>query len=256
GDTAVVGASGKSIGGQRGQGAAYVFVRSGASWAQQAELTAADGAAGDLFGFSVLVSGDTAVIGAYSKTVGGHSQQGAAAVFVRSGASGAQQAELPAADGAAGDLFGYSVSVSGETAVVGARSKSVGGNGRQGAAYVFVRSGTSWTQQAEFTAADVADGGSFGKSVSVSGDTAVVGANHSHSAQGAAYVFVRSGPSWAQRADLTAADGAAFDYFGTSVSISGDTAVIEADGHSKGPAYVFVRSGTSWAQQAELTPAD
>ena len=210
-----------------------MFVRSSGVWSQQQELTASDGAANDYFGYSVSVSGDTAVIGAYGKI----SDQGAAYVFVRSSGVWSQQQKLTASDGAASDDFGYSVSVSGDTAVIGAD----GNNSLQGAAYVFVRSSGVWSQQQELTASDGAANDYFGYSVSVSGDTAVIGAYGKNSFQGAAYVFVRSSGVWSQQQELTASDGAANDYFGGSVSVSGDTAVIGASGKNsnQGAAYVF-----------------
>ena len=265
GGTAVVGAYHRTVGSNSQQGAVYVFVQSGTTWTQQAELTSSDGAANDNFGSSVAVSGGTAVIGAYNRGVGGNSSQGAAYVFVQSGTSWSQQAELTASDGEGSDLFGVSVAVSGGTAVVGAYHHRVGSNNNQGAAYVFVQSGTSWSQQAEWTASD-GENSRFGVSVSVSGGTALIGANGqpvgSNSGQGAAYVFVQSGTSWSQQAELTASDGAGGDSFGVSVSLSGGTAVIGAIKHQvgsnsgQGAAYVFVQSGTSWSQQAELTASD
>ena len=247
GDTAVIGAWNKAINSQSGQGAAYVFVRSNGVWTRQQELTAPDGAWEDAFGFSVSVSGDTAVIGAPGKNAG----QGATYVFVRSGGAWTQQQELTASDGAAGDWFGYSVSLSGSTAVIGALAK----HNYQGAAYVFVLSGGVWGQQQELTASDGAAGDEFGYSVAVSGGTAVIGAPGS---RGAAYVFVRSGGVWGQPQKLTASDGAAGDSFGNSVSVSGDTAVIAAyhKNADQGAAYLFVRSGGVWGQQQELTATD
>ncbi len=184
-------------------------------WTQQPELTASDGAMLDEFGWSVAVSGGTAIVGAYGHTVGSNADQGAAYVFVQSGTTWTQQAELTASDGAAGDSFGYSVAVSGGTAVVGAPTHLIGDNVDQGAAYVFVQSGTTWTQQQELTASDGAGGDEFGSSVAVSGGTAVVGAYAhtvgSNADQGAAYVFVQSGTTWTQQQELTASDGAADD---------------------------------------------
>ncbi|MBM3949797.1 MAG: hypothetical protein FJ312_11295, partial [SAR202 cluster bacterium] len=189
GDTAVVGARGENS----AQGSAYVFVRSGATWSQQAKLTASDGAEDDVFGISVAVSGDTAVVGALFDDVGSNDDQGSAYVFVRSGATWSQQAKLTASDGAARDQFGYSVVVSGDTAVVGAGGDDIGSNGDQGSAYVFVRSGATWSQQAKLTASDGATDDEFGRSVAVSGDTAVVGPWSdnvgSNLDQGSAYVF-------------------------------------------------------------------
>ncbi len=245
GTTALVGTYGKN----NFAGAAYVFVRSGSTWSQQAKLTAADGAANDRFGWSVAVSGGTALVGAPDKNSGA----GAAYMFVRSGTSWSQQAELTASDGAASDYFGYAVALNGSTALIGANGK----DGSAGAAYVFVRSGTSWSQQAELTAADGAANDNFGQSVALSGGTALVGAYGNNSNTGAAYVFVRSGTSWSQQAELTAADGAANDNFGQSVALSGTTALVGANGHNNaGAAYVFVRSRASWSQQAELTASD
>jgi hypothetical protein len=248
----------KTVGGNADQGAAYVFVRSGTGWVQQAELVASDGAADDLFGCSVSVSGDTVVIGALGRTVGGNADQGAAYAFLRSGASWAQQAELTASDGAASDHFGDSVSVSGDVTIIGAFTKTVNGHANQGAAYVFVRSGASWSQWTELTALYGAASDYFGDSVSVSGDTAVIGSPsktvNGHAHQGAAYVFIWGAGSFEQ-AELAASDGAAGDHFGCSVSVSGDVAVIGASNKtisgrtSQGAAYVFVRSGASWSQQ-------
>ena len=235
------------------------------TWSQQAELTSSDGAAGDNFGYSVAIDGGTAVVGAYHRTVGSNSQQGAVYVFVQSGTTWTQQAELTSSDGAANDNFGSSVAVSGGTAVIGAYNRGVGSNSGQGAAYVFVQSGTSWSQHAELTASDGAGGDSFGVSVSLSGGTAVIGAiKHqvgSNSGQGAAYVFVQSGTSWSQQAELTASDGVSSDQFGRSVSVSGGTALIGSASHvfggdNPGAAYLFVQNGTSWSQQPELSAPD
>ena len=112
-------------------------MRSGATWSQQAQLTAADGAAGDLFGSAVAVSGDSAVVGATGDDIGATADQGSAYVFARSGTTWSQQAQLTVADGAAGDSFGRSVAVSGNTAVVGAAPDDVLANVDQGSAYVF-----------------------------------------------------------------------------------------------------------------------
>ena len=203
-DTVVVGAVLDDDNGTS-SGSAYVFIRSGTTWTQQAKLTASDGAADDFFGFSVSVSGDTAVVGARFEDDKG-SNSGSAYVFVRSGTTWTQQAKLTASDGAADDNFGDSVSVSGDTVVVGAS----GDDGNKGSAYVFVRSGTTWSQQAKLTASDGAVGDIFGISISVSGDTTVVGAafdGDNGDFSGSAYVFIRSGTAWTQQAKLTASDG-------------------------------------------------
>ena len=263
GDTAVIGSLGDDddVNGVD-SGSAYVFTRSGTSWSEQAKLTAADGAAGDEFGYSVAILGDTAVIGAARDDDKGK-DSGSAYVFTRSGTSWSQQAKLTAADGAAGDVFSISVALSGDTAVIGADLNDEKGD-NSGAAYVFTRSGSTWSQQAKLTADDGAAGDLFGIRVALSGVTAVIGAARDDDKgdnAGAAYVFIRSGTRWSQRAKLTADDGAANDRFGTRVAVSGNTAVIGAildddNSDNSGSAYVFTQSGTTWSQRAKLTAAD
>jgi hypothetical protein len=177
-------------------GAAYVFVRSGTSWSQQAYLKASNTDGVDFFADSLAVSGDTVVIGARSEASnatgvngdeGDNSANlaGAAYVFVRSGTSWSQQAYLKASNTDAGDGFGWSVAVAGDTVVIGAYSEESGAtgvNGDQGdnsapvsgAAYVFVRSGTRWSQQAYLKASNTGLSDLFGHALGVSGDTLVI----------------------------------------------------------------------------------
>ena len=317
GDTVVVGAPGESsnatgIGGDQADnnapeaGAAYVFVRNGVTWTQQAYLKASNTNAGDEFGYSVAVSGDTVVAGAYGESsdatgIDGDQtdntapQAGATYVFVRNGVTWTQQAYLKASNTDASDRFGYSVAVSGNTTVVGAyleASSAKGINGDQadnsasqaGAAYVFIRNGMTWTQQAYLKASNTEAGDLFGCSVGISGDTLVAGAfgedsdatgingnqiDNSASQAGAAYVFVRSGVTWTQQAYLKASNTDAFDLFGYSAAVSGDTVVVGAYGEAShateidgdqtdnsapeaGAVYVFARNGVTWTQQAYL----
>ena len=174
-----------------------------------------------------------------------------------------QQQKLTASDGAAGDSFGGAVVLSGTTALVGVAGKTVGGLTSQGAAYVFVQSGSSWTQQQKLTASDGAAYDDFGSAVALSGTTVIVGAFGKtvswNAGQGAAYVFVQNGGVWTEQQKLTASDGAVYDNFGVSVALSGTTALIGAYNKavgayaSQGAAYVFVQGGTNWAQQQQLT---
>jgi hypothetical protein len=215
---------------------------------QQAKLLAADGAANDEFGQSVCVSGSTAIVGAHFNAPG--EARGAAYIFVRTGATWAQQAKLVAGDGVLGDQFACSVSVSGDTALVGApfvRSQT-------GTVHVFVRTGGRWVQQAKLLAQGGAVGEQFGWSVSVSGDTAFIGANRRERDTGAVYVFHRSGTTWSQQARLVPGDLAPGDSFGEALSLDGDTALIGAPLQAKltGAAYVFVRTSAGWVQQAKL----
>ena len=154
-------------------------------------------------------------------------------VFIRSGDIWTQQAQIFANDGAAGDEFGWSVSVDADTIVVGAHADNVFANTDQGSAYVFVRSSTTWTQQAHLFANDgsARDRDYFGTSVAVQGDTAIVGAflNDSFNVnQGSAYVFVRSGTTWTLQQHLFAADGVIAQEFGSAVALDGDTAAVGA----------------------------
>ena len=265
-DTAVIGAPQDDLGGKTDAGSTHVFVRSGTSWTKQAVLTASDAKLQDEFGCSVSLSGDIAVVGARWDDHAGGTNAGSAYVFVRSGTSWTEQAKLTASDAAAGDEFGIFVSLSGDTALVGVPFDDHAGGTDAGSAYVFVRNGASWTEQAKLTASDAALSDIFGWSVSLSGDTAVLGArwdDHGGGTNaGSAYVFVRSGTSWTEQAKLTASDATAGDFFGASVSLSGDTMVVGAvldDYPGKldaGSAYVFVRSGTSWTEQAKVGASD
>ena len=327
GDTVVVGAnledsSATGVNGTPDEsatwaGAAYVFVRSAGVWTQEAYLkssTVGSTQLNDQFGWSVAVSGDTVVVGAIgedSSTTGvngtpdeSSTSSGAACVFVRSAGLWTQEAYLkPAAVGTTqdNDEFGYSVAVSADTVIVGAHredSSSTGVNSSPnesataaGAAYIFVRGGGVWTQEAYLKPVDVGTtqaNDEFGYSVAVSGDTVVVGAfledsnttgvnstpNESAAGSGAAYVFVRSGGSWTQQAYLKpAAFGTtqAGDEFGYSVAVSGDTVVVGAvfeassttglnsapneNATGSGAAYLFVRSAGVWTQQSYLKPA-
>jgi len=228
------------------------------------KILANDSGAGDSFGISLSIDNDTALIGApYNDVLGNDS--GAVYVYVRD-AQGNWNMEdkLVPGDGAADDLFGFGVSLDGNTALIGAGQHDALGTDA-GAAYVFVRTGTTWSEQAKLLPSDGAAGDTFGsEAVSIQGDTAVVGAigdDDSGSASGSAYVFVRSGTVWSQEAKLLASDGAATDFFGRYVDISGETVLVGAMrdddlGSSSGSAYVFVRSGVVWNEQAKLLASD
>ena len=255
-DTAIIGAARDDEKGED-SGSVYVFTRSGTDWSQLAKLTAADGAKGDVFGISVALDGDTALIGADLDDDKGE-DSGSVYVYTRSKGTWSQQAKLTAADAGDVDIFGVRVAISGDTALIAARRDDDDVNGvDSGSAYVFIRSGTSWTQQAKLTANDAEAGDLFGYNVALHSDTGIVTAAMDDDKglnSGAAYVFTRSGSDWSQQTKLTAADGAADDLFGWSVSLSGNTAMIgaptsifELPGGS-GSAYIFQRSGGSWSQ--------
>ena len=247
-NTAIVGATG-----YLGSGSAYIFTRSGESWTEQTKLITSDGAKENWFGISVAISGDTAIVGAYKDNDNGE-DSGSAYIFTRSGTGWTQQAKLIASDGEQSDYFGYSVAINGGTAIVGAYGDNDNGE-NSGSVYIFTRSGTSWTQQAKLIASDGEQSDSFGHSVAISGNNTIVGArldDDNGKSTGAAYIFTRSGTNWTEQTKLIASDGEQYDYFGHSVAINGDTALVGASGHGFGAAYIFTYSGTSWTEQSKL----
>ena len=258
GDYAVIGA----IWEDDGSGAAYIFHRNGTSWTEQAKITAYDGTAEDMFGYSVSISGDYAVVGAYL-----HddiiNNRGAVYIFHRNGTNWVHQAKLEASGGAEDDEFGWSVSIDGDYVVIGSPGDDDVGNGA-GSAYLFHRNGTSWGVLDKITASDGAKFDNFGNSVSISGDYVVVGAlwdDIDGTRSGSAYIFHRYESNWTEKAKITSSDGEDEDWFGKSVSISGDYTVIGAYGDddndsNSGSAYIFHKNGTDWEEQAKLLASD
>jgi hypothetical protein len=238
-----------------GAGAVYVFVKTDGEWSQQAYVKASNPDVGDWFGNAVALDGDTLVVGApfeSSPSTGidgpqgnGAASSGAVYVFVRTGTTWSQQAYIKASNTDAGDLFGTSVDLDGDTLVVGATgeaSLAAGVNGDQsndlaagaGAVYVFTRSGTTWTQQAYVKASNTQGSDRFGASVSVSRDFLAVGAPDEDSdaegingnqvsdlspSSGAVYVFSRTGTEWEQSAYVKASNTGPGDQFGLAVGI-------------------------------------
>lgn len=270
GNTIVAGAPYHKVRENAEQGAVYVFTKPASGWSdatQTAELTASDGEAGQGLGWSVAVSGETVVAGAPG--VERFEAPGAAYVFTKpaSGWTNATQtAELASSDGEPEDGFGTSVAASGETIVAGAPHHEVGANSEQGAAYVFRKPFSGWanaTETAELTASDGAGGDMLGWSVATSGETVVAGALHhqvgANPSQGAAYIYTMPTSGWAnatQTAELIASDGAAEDFLGGSVAISGDTVVAGAIGHrtsatGQGAAYVFTMPTLGWTNATQ-----
>ncbi|MGE0887026.1 MAG: PKD domain-containing protein [Blastocatellales bacterium] len=271
GDTIVVGAWSDDIGANINQGSAYVFVRSGSTWFQQQKLTASDAIAQEEFGHSVAISGDTIVIGNTYNQIGSNFYQGSAYVYLRTGTIWAEQQKLIATDGAAGDNFGNSVAISGDTIVVGALGDDIGSNINQGSAYVFTRSGSAWFEDQKLTASDGAGAGfgtggdHFGSAVTINRDTIVIGSPDDNTAQGSAHVFIRSGTIWSEHQKLTASDGAGegnYLGFGYSLAIREDIIVVGpydddiGSNTNQGSAYVFARSGTVWSEQQKLIISD
>jgi hypothetical protein len=260
GDTAVVGTG--SVYQQSLLTAAYVFVRSGAVWSQQAKLMASDPQVDDGFGAPIAVDGDTVVVGAAAKD-DASVNTGAAYVFVRSGGIFTQEAKLLHADPASNDLFGFSLALEGDTLIAGANYKD-GMSSDNGAVYVFERSFGLWSEVTKLTAPDAAYNDQFGHAAALDGTTLVISAPQKKGPLmelGAVYIFEGSGAAWALQAELFEATNTA-EQFGISVALDGTTAVVGAvyedfdQGSSAGAAYVLTRSGNQWSQEAKLVASD
>ncbi len=223
-------------------------------WSESQKFLAADGALDDRFGCTVEINGNDAIVGAYFDDIGATTNAGSAYVFVYDGATWAQQAKLTASDYGANDEFGYSVSIDGDYAIVGAHKEDGSGTDR-GAAYVFFRSGSSWAEQQKLTPGDSEDGDFFGKSVSIDGDYAIIGAPGKNSEQGFSYIFKRSGTTWTQ---MTKVGATGSNKLGWSVSIDGAFVIMGAYGTNSntGKAYIYELVGTSWYGRGALTASD
>ena len=275
GDTLVVGAPG-----QGGPGAAHVFVRNGPTWQLQQVLTSAPAVNGDRFGAAVAISGNTIVVGAPDED-GTAGNSGAAFVFTRGGTVWSQQATLKAQSPGAADAFGISVSIWGDSLVAGAPLEDGGGKTDSGAAFVFVRAGTVWSQQGYLKASNAEASDLFGTSVGISINTVVAGApgedstgsptNNSLLNSGAAYTFDRSGAVWSAGAYLKASNIDSSTEFGTAVAIDRvhliigapkeNSAAVGLDGSSplnaffSGAAYLYRRTAT-WTQLRYVKPSN
>jgi len=207
-----------------------------------AALKAFDAVAGGGFGFSVAISGETAVV----------ADIGDVYVFAESGSNWRQVAELKGPDDPAGDCtsdpsfgaFGNSVAIAGTTIVIGAPCYA----SEAGRAYVFTKTSSGWKQVTELKGSDSGADDGFGTSVAISSTTIVVG-THSRSR---VYAFTERAGRWEQAAELKGSDTVMGDDFGYAVAISGTTIVVGADNAGTGQAYVFSKRAGSWTQVAEL----
>jgi MYXO-CTERM domain-containing protein len=220
------------------------------------ELTG-DGVAGDGAGASVAVSGDWAVVGAQNHPVNGV-KMGAAYVFARTQGKWALHSRLAPKDGAAGDGFGWRVAMDATTIVVSSADANMG----VGAAYVYVLSGSRWTEQAEVAPASGTSDLDFGAGLAIDGDTLAVGADGQTTAAGAVYVFTRAGTTWSQQARLSPATTQVGWQFGWSVALEADLLVVgniygaNASAVQTGTASIFERAGTTWTQTGSLSASD
>ena len=273
-NTLVVGSLWEDPDGISNAGSVYVFTRSGSTWIEQQKLTASDKEESDVFGVSVSLSsdGNTLAVGALAEDPDGIDRAGSAYVFTRSGSTWTEEQKLTASDKQAIDYFGASVSLSsdGNTLAVAAYYEDPDGLGDAGSAYVFTRSGSTWTEEQKLTASDKGAGDNFGRSLSLSSDgsTIAIGVQYEDpdgiGNAGSTYVFTRSGSTWTEEQKLTASDKQATDYFGASVSLSSDGNTLAVGAWTEDPdgldyagsAYVFTRSGSTWTEEQKLTASD
>lgn len=238
GNTVIVGARGVDEPPNDGRGSAFVFVRTNETWTQEAKPLPANCTVEDYFGGAVAISGDTAIVGANQDDVGANANQGAAYIFERNANSWDLVKTIAAADGTAGDFFGNSVAINGNTSIVGANQDDTGANNAQGSAYIYERNtggANNWGQVKKLIAADGATGDFFGNSVSISGDAAIIGSFGddvgANADQGSAYIFEQNAggaSNWGQVSKLTTADGSSGDFFGYAVAVSGDNFLVGA----------------------------
>ena len=290
GDYAVVGAFAEEADATGGNvksfaGAAYIFKRTGTTWTQEAKIVPSDRSGYDFFGKSVAISGDYIIVGAAQKLNATGTNptfsSGAAYCFKRIGTTWTQEAKVVSTDRAFEEYFGESVAIDGDYAFVGAFQNTTDAtlaNAKTGAgaAFIFKRTGTAWAQEAKIVASDRGTQDYFGQNVAINGSYAVVGVSlededaagaNTKSAAGSAYIFKRTGTTWAQEAKIVATDRAINAYFGSSVGISGDYIAVGANGEKQdtvgantksgaGAAYLFKRTGTTWTQEAKIVAAD
>ncbi|MFT5674430.1 MAG: hypothetical protein ACI808_000349 [Paraglaciecola sp.] len=261
GDLAVVGATlDNELG--NGAGAAYVYRRIGSTWVQEAKLLAADGAPGHQFGIPARIDGDTILVGAHQDDANG-ARSGSAYIFRFENDQWVQEAKLLPDDSASRQTFGNAGDIEGNLVVVGAlRDDEMGAN--SGAAYLFRRNGSVWTQDVKLVATVPENGANFGRSVALSDDTLVIGAQWDDEGgedAGAAYIFRHDGTRWFEEAKLIASDTAQDSWFGFAVGVSGDVAVVGA--HRKddeqtesGAVYVYRFILGEWVEEHKLIPAN
>ncbi|MEZ6082502.1 MAG: hypothetical protein R3E58_00755 [Phycisphaerae bacterium] len=235
-------------------GAAYLYTWQGSTWGQQVKVTASDANSFDVFGISAFIDGNYAIVGALGNDDGGN-LTGSAYIFARNGSLWPQQKKLLASDRAVRDVFGTSVGISGDIAVVGAPGDQTSTSA--GAVYLYRRSGTNWIEEAILVANDAVADDELGTSVAIDDFTAVGGAPK-HGGAGAVYVFEDNAGSWPQTFKVTASNAVAGDLFGASVAIDGDLLVVGAPGADSGAGamYVFKRSGLFWVELTRLVASD
>ncbi|MEQ8624915.1 MAG: T9SS type A sorting domain-containing protein [Vicingaceae bacterium] len=267
-------------------GSAYIFKNNAGTWLEVQKLVASDRGRGDWFGYSVAISGDFAIVGAFREdqdTSGGNalSRAGSAYIFKNNAGTWSEVQKIVASDRGFDDQFGFSVAISGDYALIGAKwedEDTTGGNTltRAGSAYIFKNNAGTWSEVQKIVASDRGASDNFGFSVAISGDVAIVGAfgedqdttgGNSLNNAGSAYIFKNNAGTWSEVQKIVASDRGASDRFGLSVGISGDNAIVGAYQEDQdtsggnfltdaGSAYLFKNNAGTWSEVQKLVASD
>ena len=268
GDYAIVGAKQARVNGNAHQGAAYIYHYNGSSWIEQQKLLASDGAAEDFFGISVDISsslsGNYAIVGAYLHNTAGITDRGAAYIYSLNGSNWLFQQQIVASNGAVADLFGYSVSISGSKAMVGAPLANIDGYEDCGYAYIYSFNGIVWKEQQILHSVFIGSlngltSDHFGSSVCIADSYAIAGGDWINKEKGSALVFLFDGTSWNQMTRILPTDLTAGDHFGSSVAIAGNFLIVGAvtrdvgTNVDQGAAYIYQNMSGTWTLLQKIT---
>ncbi|MDP2176492.1 MAG: T9SS type A sorting domain-containing protein [Bacteroidota bacterium] len=291
GDYAIVGARDNTKDAAGGNilenaGSAYILKNNSGTWTEVQKIVASDRGVNDWFGASVAISGDYAIISSYlddENATGGNTltNSGSAYIFKNNSGTWSQVQKIVASDRSAFDFFGYSVAISGDFVIVGARGEdhnTIGGDSilNSGSAYIFKNNAGTWSQVQKLVASDRGANDWFGWSVAISGDYAIVGAyqedhnlvgGNTINDAGSVYMFKNNSGTWSQSQKIVASDRGLDDWFGHSVAISGDYAIIGAsrEAHNvtgndslrrAGSAYIFKNNAGTWSQVQKIVSSD
>jgi hypothetical protein len=260
---AIVGAPGDQNGFFSDQGSAYIFFFNGVSWVQQQKLIASDGAANDEFGFDVSISGNFAIVGAHRDDNGANTDQGSVYIFFYNGATWTQVQKIDHLSGGAGDQFGYSVCLKGNTVMIGAPYDDIGANNAQGSADIYVNNGATWVFQERLTAGDGLTADNFGFDVSFDGNYAFVGAPFDdvtpNADQGSVHQYFFNGANWVFQLKITnTTSPTTGDRFGTSIAVSGTYCLIgepfSGISDEVGGAHLYHYAGFGWLYHQRISP--
>jgi hypothetical protein len=263
GNYVIVGAPGDDVGANVNQGSASIYQLSGGTWVLMNKITDATGVANNFFGSSVSISGNYAIAGTPLDDIAANTDQGSVSIYQYNGTNWVLMQKITDATGAANDLFGASVSISGNNAIVGANRDDFVANTDQGSSSIYQYNGTNWVLMQKITDVIGAAGDQFGISVSISGNYVIVGASQddvgANIDQGSASIYQLSGGIWVLMQKITDANGAVFDFFGISVSISGNYAIVGAyqddisANADQGSAIIYQRVGLGWVKLQYVT---